>query len=61
MPESANRIEKTISEQGFEVHRLTKEEIKRFLALYFDASMSGELMPDVDGSQFFAENDETEN
>ena len=59
--DTANRIEKTISEQGFEVHRLTKEEIKRFLALYFDASMSGELMPDIDGSQFFAENDETEN
>ena len=59
--DTANRIEKTISEQGFEVHRLAKEEIKRFLALYFDASMSGELMPDIDGSQFFAENDETEN
>ena len=59
--DTANRIEKTISEQGFEVHRLTKEEIKRFLALYFDASMSGELMPDIDGSQFFAENDEAEN
>ena len=59
--DTANRIEKTISEQGFEVHRLTKEEIKRFLALYFDASMSGELMPDIDGSQFFVENDETEN
>lgn len=59
--DTANRIEKTISEQGFEVHRLTKEEIKRFLALYFDASMSGELMPDIDGSQFFAENDETDN
>lgn len=59
--DTSNRIEKTISEQGFEVHRLAKEEIKRFLALYFDASMSGELMPDIDGSQFFAENDETEN
>ena len=59
--DTANRIEKTISEQDFEVHRLAKEEIKRFLALYFDASMSGELMPDIDGSQFFAGNDEAEN
>ncbi len=58
--DTANRIEKTIAEQGFEVHRLPKEEIKRFLALYFDASMSGELMPDIDGSQFFEENDETD-
>ena len=45
----ANRVEKIISEQGFEIHRMAKEEIKRFLAIYFDASMNGELMPDVDG------------
>ena len=49
----ANRVEKTISEQGFEVHRLSKSEIKRFLALYFDASLNGEHMPDIDGEQFF--------
>ena len=48
----ANRVEKIISEQGFEIHRMAKEEIKRFLAIYFDASMNGELMPDVDGEQF---------
>lgn len=51
--QTANRIEKIISEQGFETHRLTKDEIKRFLALYFDASMNGEAMPDVDGEQYF--------
>ena len=39
--EAANRIEKTISEQGFEVRRMKKAEIKRFLALSFEASMSG--------------------
>lgn len=50
---SANRIEKVISEQGFEVHRMKKAEIKRFLALYFDASMNGEQMPDADGEQFY--------
>ena len=49
----ANRIEKIISEQGFEVKRMKKPEIKRFLALYFEASMSGEQMPDGDGEQYF--------
>lgn len=49
----ANRIEKVIYEQGFEVKRMKKPEIKRFLALYFEASMSGELMPDGDGEQYF--------
>ena len=50
---TANSIEQTITEQGFETHRLKKDEIKRFLALYFDASMNGEHMPDVDGEQYF--------
>lgn len=57
--EAANRIEKTISEQGFEVQRMKKADIKRFLALYFEASMNGEQMPDVDGEQFYeVDNDE---
>lgn len=51
--EAANRIEKVISEQGFEVRRMQKADIKRFLALYFDASMNGEQIPDTDGEQFF--------
>ena len=60
--DTANRIEKTISEQGFEVRRMRKAEIKRFLAIYFEASMSGEQMPDGDGEQFYEvnENDETD-
>ena len=49
----ANRVEKVISDQGFEVKRMSKEDIKRFLAIYFDASYTGERMPDVDGEQFF--------
>lgn len=49
---SANRVEKVITEQGFEVRRMKKEDIKRFLAIYFDTSVNGELMPDVDGEQF---------
>ena len=31
---------------------MNKEDIKRFLALYFDASYNGELIPDIDGAQF---------
>ena len=59
--QTANRIEKTISEQGFEVQRMKKADIKRVLALYFDASMDGEQMQDTDGIQFFeADNEENE-
>ncbi len=50
---TANSIENTISREGFEVRRMRKEDIKRFLALYYDASMSGEQMPDIDGEQFY--------
>jgi len=57
---TANSIEQTITEQGFETHRLKKDEIKRFLALYFDASMNGEQMPDVDGEQYFEVTDNDE-
>lgn len=57
---TANSIEQTITEQGFETHRMKKDEIKRFLALYFDASMNGEHMPDVDGEQFFEVTDDDE-
>ena len=35
--QKANAVEKRISEQGFEVHRMKKPEIKRFLALYFES------------------------
>lgn len=58
--DTANRIEKVISEQGFEVRRMKKADIKRFLALYFDASMNGEQMPDGDGEQFYEVDDDEE-
>ncbi|MBO5065306.1 MAG: hypothetical protein J6A49_07035 [Clostridia bacterium] len=48
-----NNIEKVISEQGFEVQRMDKDDIKRFIALYFDSSFNGERLPDVDGQQHF--------
>lgn len=51
--ETANRIESKISGEVFEVHRLKKPEIKRILALYFDASMQGDTMLDIDGEQYF--------
>ena len=60
--DAANRIEKLISEQGFEVRRMRKPDVKRFLAIYFEANMNGEQMPDVDGEQYFdAESDENDN
>lgn len=50
-----NRVEKAIAEQGFEVKRMDKDDIKRFLAIYFGASMQGELIPDIDGKDCFDE------
>lgn len=55
--DAANRIEKIISEQGFEVRRMRKPDIKRLLALYFEASMNGEQMPDIDGEQYYEVDD----
>ena len=50
-----NRVEKAIYDQGFDVKRMSKEDIKRFLAIYFDASFAGDQMPDIDGAQYFEE------
>lgn len=50
-----NRVEKAIAEQGFEVRRAEKNDLKRTLAIYFNASMQGELIPDVDGGDCFEE------
>lgn len=50
-----NKVEKAIAEQGFEVKRMKKEDIKRFLAIYFGASMQGELIPDTDGGDCIEE------
>ncbi len=48
-----NDVLKGITQQGFEVQRMNKAEIKRLIAIYFGASMDGDLMPDVDGAQYF--------
>ena len=47
-----NRTEKILSDLGFDVKHMSKEDIKRFLAIYFDSSNAGEQLPDVDGLQF---------
>ena len=59
--DTANRVEKIIAEQGFEVKRMSKADIKRFLALYFDAAINGEQLPDIDGEQFFEVIEDEEN
>ena len=48
----SNRVEKMISEHGFDVERMSKEDIKRFLAIYFKTSYAGEQMADVDGKEY---------
>lgn len=44
--------ERAIAARGFIVHRMRKSEIKRILALYLDAGIEGDRLPDVDGGQF---------
>ena len=51
--QAINLTEKTISEQGFEVRRLDREDLKRVLGLYFGTSMTGEAVEDVDGIKNF--------
>mgnify|MGYP000437069896 FL=1 len=53
----ANEVEAVIAKENFEVHRMKKPEIKRLLALYFEASVNGEQIPDIiDGAQFLGTN-----
>lgn len=44
-----NRIHKSITEQGFEVRRAGKSEIKRILTIYFLQHVPAEELPDTDG------------
>ena len=48
----ANETHKQLAGAGFEGQRMKKADIKRFLAIYFGASMDGDRMPDVDGAQY---------
>lgn len=49
---AANRIEKVIKTQGFEVRRLGKEDIKRMLAIYFERNVTGDSFPEFDGERW---------
>ena len=53
MFQAVNLTEKTISEQGFEVRRMDKDDIKRVLGIYFESSTAGEQVEDVDGIRNF--------
>ena len=55
-----NGAEKIISEQGFEVQRMNRQDIKKFLAIYFDASLNGDSIPDYDGKPFIEEEKKNE-
>ena len=54
---AVNDVLKRITERGFEVQHLNKEDIKRMLAIYFGASMDGDKLPDTDGGQYAEEED----
>ena len=58
--QSVNSAEKIISEQGFEVQRMNRQDIKKFLAIYFDASLNGDSIPDYDGQSFIEEEKKNE-
>lgn len=47
----AAEAERVISAHGFRVHRMRKSEIKRILALYLDAGMEGDRLPDGEAEQ----------
>ena len=55
---SSADIERKLREEGFDFRHLKKHDIKRILAIYFDASLYGEQMPDVDGAQFLEVKDD---
>lgn len=46
-------IEKNITDRGFEVRRMGKDDIKRVLGIYFESSTAGEQVEDVDGIRNF--------
>lgn len=54
--QTVNRIVKASKEQGFDTKRFNKNEIKRFLSIYFEASFVGDEMSDVDGEKWLDTN-----
>ena len=47
------RVRPTITDRGFEVRRMGKDDIKRVLGIYFESSTAGEQVEDVDGIRNF--------
>lgn len=52
MLQEVNRIDKTIRDQGFEVQRMPKDEIKRMLAVYYGTLRQAEQVADYDGMEY---------
>ncbi len=52
-----DRVEKNIIEQGFNVKRASKEDIKKILAIYFEQNITTEKFEDFDGERWFLDND----
>ena len=50
--QNSNRIEKAITDQGFDVRKMIKEDIKRMLGVYFETSVNGELLSETEGEQY---------
>ncbi|MDO4156110.1 MAG: hypothetical protein Q4D37_04945 [Oscillospiraceae bacterium] len=46
------QVYKTIAEYGFSVRHMEKSDLKHMLAVYFQSSMQGEQMPDVEGENY---------
>lgn len=55
MLQEVNRIDKTIRDQGFEVQRMPKDEIKRMLAVYFGTLRQAEQIADFDGMEYLTD------
>ena len=58
--ETVNMVEKAISEQGFEVRRMNKADLQRFLAIYFGSSYAGDEIGDFDGAQYIEHDQDSE-
>ena len=47
-----SRIEKSIKDNGFTVHRATEEDLKRMLGVYFEQNVTTERYEDHDGERW---------
>ena len=47
-----SRIEKSIKDNGFTVHRATEEDLKRMLGVYFEQNVTTERFEDHDGERW---------